>query len=85
MIYDWYRLISINDFILSELPSREVDFNFPFGKKTILFTFGNLYSFIYDDVFLSAAMNDKLPFEFEGYACFIDEENFIWLGIEHEN
>ncbi len=86
MTYDWYRLMDLNDFILSDLPSISRDFIFPvIGKKTILFTSGNLYSLLYEGVFLPLALNDKMPFEFEDYACFCDVENFVWLGIKHEN
>ncbi len=86
MTYDWYRLMSLNDFIDGELPSISEDFTLPsLGKKTILFTKGNLYSMVYEGVFLTMGLNDKLPFEFEGLACFCDVENYVWLGIEHED
>lgn len=86
MTYDWFRLLDLNEFIVSGLVSISRDFTFPnIGTKTILFTSGNLYSLLYEDVFLSLALNDKLPFYFDDHAVFCDEDNFIWLGIKHED
>lgn len=86
MIYDWYKLADLNDFISSELVSTEMEFILPvIGKKTVLFTKGNLYCMLYEGVFLSLDLNDVTPFEFDDHACFLDDQNFVWLGIKNED
>ncbi len=81
-LYDAYKLINLTDFEELDIPSRKLNVILgDLGEKEILITKGNLTSILYDDVFLPVALNDKNPFEFEGYASFLDENDDIWLGI----
>ncbi len=81
-LYDAYKLINLDDFEALELVSRKLTIILgTLGQKEVLVTKGNLVSILYNDVLLSVNLNDKNPFEFEGYAAFIDPNNDIWLGI----
>ncbi len=82
-IYDVYNIINLDKFNATNLPSREVTGDFGLlGQQTVLVTKGNLVSFLFNNVYLPLNLNDKNPFEFEGYAIFIDPNNDIWLGIK---
>jgi len=82
--YTWYFIFDPNVDFPATLVSRL--FTLPLngiGRVEILATRGNLMGITYDDVFLPINLNDKSPFEFEGYAVFSDERG-VWLGIEVE-
>jgi hypothetical protein len=83
MNYNWYNVINKTDFEALGLPSKEVTVNLVgIGEKTILVTKGELVSLTYEGVLLSANLNNKNPFAFEGYAIYLDLNNNIWLGVE---
>jgi hypothetical protein len=85
MIYDWYYIADLQEFIDTGLVSRQFDVQFPFGTKNILLTSGKLISMLYDGIFISVGLNEKNPSSFEGIATYYDSDGFLWLGILNEN
>ncbi len=86
MIYDWYFVFNLDEFIATGLVSKSVQLKFPStGLETILITQGNLVSILFRDVFLSLDLNDKNPFEFDGFAVATNDDGDICIGIPSEN
>jgi hypothetical protein len=93
MIYDWYKVINLTEFLALNIPSRELTLNLvDLGPKDILITYGVGLGILYEDCFLAVNLNDYNPFEFhdidtEGnslgyYACYIDESSQdVYLGV----
>jgi hypothetical protein len=82
MIYDWYKIFNLDEFIATGLRSRTYTLELEeIGQKDILVTRANLYSILYDGIFLPISLNDKNPFEFEGHAVYLDSNNDVFLGI----
>lgn len=83
MIYDWYLIFNKAEFEALELPSKEYTLNLEdIGEKTILVTQGNFVSILYEGVFLPLEMNTKNPFEFDGHAIYVDNNDDVYLGVE---
>lgn len=82
MIYNWYFITDLQEFIDAGVISRKFDLIFPDGRKEILLTFGNLAAITVDDIFLPIYMNETNPFERDGYAVYYDSEGGVWLGID---
>jgi hypothetical protein len=82
MNYDWYEIFNLGEFnalgLVSKTYTKVLE---GLGEKDILVVKANKVSMIYDDVMLSLEMNGN-PFEFEGYAVYIDEDENVYLGIE---
>lgn len=89
MTYTWYYIFNKAAFEATELVSRTYTVNLEsIGQREILVTKGNALSMLYEGVFLTLELNDKNPFEFDGHAAYIDENDNVWLGIaeaEDEN
>lgn len=82
MIYDWYKIINLDEFTALNLVSRSLVLNFDqLGQKTILVTKGELLSILIDGIFLSVNLNGVNPFEFDSHAVYVDANNDIWVGI----
>lgn len=82
MIYTWFYIFNSADFETTGLVSRTYTLILDgIGQKDILVTKGNYLGITYEDVFLPLNMNDKNPFEFEGFAIYSDADNNVWLGI----
>lgn len=82
MNYAWFNLYNKLVFEAEGIPSKSLTYDFTdYEVKTVLITKGNTIGILIDDVFLSIGLNDKNPFEFDGYACYIDENNDIFVGI----
>lgn len=83
MTYDWYLIFNKAEFEALELPSKEYTLNLEdIGEKTILVTQGNFVSILYESVFLPLEMNTKNPFEFDGHAIYVDDNDDVYLGVE---
>lgn len=81
MTYKWYQIFSLTEFEATGLVSREYQVNLQgLGLKSILVTKGNAISVVYADVFLSLNLGGNNPFEFGGYAIYLDADNLVWLG-----
>lgn len=84
MTYDWYKIFNEGEFEALDLVSKSYTLDLEdIGEKTILVTKGNYLSILYEGIFLSADLNDKNPFAFDGHAIFRDSESGdVYLGIE---
>lgn len=83
MTYNWYKIFNLTEFEALDLPSRAyTSILEEIGERTILVTKGNKTSILYEGVFLPINNFDKNPFEFDGYAVYIDENDDVYLGIE---
>lgn len=81
----FYKIINLDEFEALDLPSRSLEVTLDsIGLKTILVTKGETVSLLYEGVFLSVNLNGNNPFEFDGHAVYIDENNDIYLGIAKE-
>jgi hypothetical protein len=84
--YDWYKIFNKTEFEALGLVSRMYSLVLEeIGLKEILVTKSNYLSLTYEGIFLSLAVNDKNPFEFEGHAIYLDDNNDVFLGIEVES
>lgn len=85
-LYAWYTIFNLDDFAADDLVSREFNLLFDeLGIKTVLVTRGCTFGILFEGVFLSIGLNDKNPFEFDGYAVFYDEDGNVRLGIANAN
>lgn len=85
MAYQAFKIFNKDEFDALDLYSKTYTLDLEgIGQKDILVTKGNLYGITYDGVFLALNQNDKNPFEFEGYAIYMDDNNDVYLGIEIE-
>jgi len=82
MIFMWYRIFNLTDFLATNLVSRTYSLELEnVGIKDILVTNGNTISLTYEDVMLSLNLNEKNPFIFEGHACYLAENQDVYLGL----
>jgi len=85
-MFDWFELFNLTEFEETELVSKTLTVNLEgYGNAEILITKGNVTSIVYDDVMLPINFDDQNPYQFEGYAVYLDEEDYVWLGIETED
>lgn len=87
MIYTWFRIFNLQEFLDADLPSKTYTLNLQgIGKKEILVTHGNGVGITYDSVFLLLELNERNPFEFEDRAVYLDKNtNDVYLGIAVES
>jgi hypothetical protein len=86
MIFDWYRIESLDWFLGLNIPSvtltRELE---GLGLKTVTLTSGNVVGLLYEGTYLMIEFEGRNPYEFDGHAVFVDDNRDIWLGIGHES
>lgn len=83
MVYTWFKIFNITEFNALDLISKTYTFILDgVGQKDVLVTKGVTYGMTYEGVFLSLNMIDRNPFEFEGYAIYVDADQNVYLGIE---
>lgn len=86
MTYTWYKIFNVDEFSATELVSKEIEvILLGIGQKKILITRGVNISIVYEGVMLTLGLNQKNPFEFEGYAVYSDSDHDVWLGIANED
>lgn len=86
MIYDWYKIFNLTDFLATGLVSRTYKYYLEgVGLKDVLITQGNFTGMTIDDTFLCLDLNDKMPFEFNDKAIYKDENNDVWYGILNDD
>lgn len=86
MIYDWYNIFNLTEFLAEDLVSKAYEYEFEGADiKTVLVTKGNYTSVLFDDVFLPINLNDRNPFEYEDRAVYLDENQDVWVGILNED
>lgn len=82
MNYDWYNLFNKTEFEAEDLTSRTLTLDLEgVGVSEVLVTKGNMLGITYQGVFLPINLDDKNPFDFEGYAVYLDENDDVHLGI----
>lgn len=83
--FNFYKIFNKAEFEALDLVSKEYNLTFAdLGPKTILVTKGNTISITYEGVLLSLELNDKNPFEFDGYAIFLSITGDVYLGINKD-
>lgn len=83
MIYDWYKIFNTAEFDALDVFSKTYFLNLePIGLKEILVTKGNGVGILYEDVFLLLDLNQKNPFERDGFAIAISDTLDVYLGIQ---
>lgn len=86
MIYNWYKIFNLTEFMATGLVSRTYQYYLEdIALKDILVTRGNLVSITVDGVLLSIDLLGHNPFEFEGVAVYKDANNDIYYGVQVEN
>lgn len=83
MIYDWYKIFNLTDFLAKELVSINLEANLEgVGLESFLITKGNEISIVYKDKMLAINYNNENPYANGDYAVFRDDETLdIWFGI----
>ena len=83
MIYDWYKIFNLTDFLAKELPSINIEANLEgVGLEQFMITKGNEVSIVYKDVMLPINYNNENPYNNDIYAVFLDEvTQNVWFGI----
>lgn len=83
MIYNWYKIFSLTEFLAEEITSRELILLLEsIGRTTILISRGNLVSMTYNDVYLPVNFLENHTYIDSGVASYVDADNNVWLGIE---
>ena len=82
MIYDWYKIFNLNEFLALGLVSYTYTVELEQrGLFDILVTHGNLTGMVFEDLYLPIGFNSKNPFEFEDHATYTKENGDVYLGI----
>lgn len=85
-MFTWYYIFNTDEFDALDIPSQSLTLILgDIGSQEVTIFKGNFYGIKFDDVLLCVNVNDRNPFQFEGYAIYLDDENNIWLGIEIED
>lgn len=80
--YSWYKVINKAEFEAADIPSRELSLSLGgIGQADVMVVKGELVSIVYDGVMLTPGLNDRNPFEFDGYAAGLDDQGDIYLGV----
>lgn len=85
MIFDWYKIFNLQDFLDLDLVSRTYTVSLEgIGQKDILVTKGNSVSVIYEDVLLPINFADKNPYVRDTFAVYKDDDDNVYVGVEVE-
>lgn len=85
MLYDWYKIFNLQEFISTGLVSRTRDYFLSgMGSISITITRGNLVSLVVDDVILPVQFSGEDPFVMGGYAIYKDDNDDVYLGFKVE-
>lgn len=89
MIFDWYKIFNLNDFLALGLISKSYTIDLQdIGEEDFLVTKENFTSVTFRDVMLPIQFNDENPVVREGddgtYAVYIKPNNDVYVGIEVE-
>lgn len=82
MIFNWYRIFNKLEFDMLNLVSKTYRVVLQdIGQRDIFVTKGQLYSILYEGVFLTAELNGRNPYIKDGYAIYVNSEGWVYLGI----
>jgi len=88
-IYNWYLIFNLNEFLSTNLGSKEYNLNlFSIGESTFTVYIGNVVSVMYLDQFMPINMYDEPKYEKLNYATYHDEvTGNVYFGflVEDEN
>lgn len=83
MIFDWYKLFNLAEFMATNLTSRSMEVYLEGrGLVDILITRGHEVSILVDGVFLTLNLNAVNPFAFEQRAVYEDADGVVWVGFQ---
>lgn len=86
MIFTWFKIFNLDDFLGLNLVSKQYTFELEgVGLADILVVHGNEVSMIYDDVMVTINQLGQNPAVMDGYACYVKENGDVYLGIEVED
>lgn len=82
MIYDWYKIFSLTDFVATGLVARTLVVLLETrGRTTFNLFVGENVCVLYDDAFIPVpAVGVTAPQE--EYALYTDADNNVWFGFE---
>lgn len=81
--FNFYKIVNKAEFEAEGLKSRNYTVILEgLGQKTVLVTKQMLFCLVYDGAVLPVNLDGAPnPFEFEGYASYIDDAGDVWLGV----
>lgn len=86
MVYDWYQLFNLTEFVATGLVQRTLVLNLESrGIQTFLLSSGNVVSISYDDGFLPVGFLGRNPYTQGQYAVYKDLDNNVWFGFLNES
>ena len=84
-LFDWYKIISIEDFEKNGTPSMDISADTQErGRLDISVYKGVFYALVYDGVYLPVGLNGRNPFIKNGYAAYSDG-SYLWIGFLNED
>lgn len=82
MIYDWFRIFNLDEFLALNLVSRTYELELQdYGIKQFLVVKGEHVSIVHDGHMLVLNLNGKNPVKMGKYVAQVTEENDVYLGI----
>jgi len=88
-IYSWFLIFNLNDFLATELVSKDYALNLETVGQSVFTAFqGNVVSIKYLDEFMPVNMYPEPMYEKLNYAVYRDDETGnVWFGflVEDEN
>lgn len=86
MIFDWYKIFNLTDWLSAGIPSRVITVLLDGkGETEFHITQGNTTNITVGDVFLPIRFADKNPFVSpEGIAVYVDDANDVYVGYPPE-
>jgi hypothetical protein len=83
MIYDWYKLFSLPEWLAEGLVARTLVVELQDrGRERFEITQGNTTAVRHDDTFLPVQFMDRNPYVVGSKAIYKDASDNIWIGFE---
>ncbi len=83
MIFDWYNLFSLTEFVATGLVARTLVVQLEDrGRLTFQITQANTTAVYYDGTFLPVSFLDQNPYIRDNYAVYLDADSNVWFGFE---
>ncbi len=85
MIFNWYNLFLLSDFVSTGLVQRTITVSLEgIGEKEILITAGGFVSILYEGTFLPLQFLDANPYTRDNLGIYLDTDGYVWLGVAVE-
>ena len=86
MIFDWYQIFNLTDFLATNLVSRTyTQILTGRGEVEVLVVRANVVSVQFDGEFMPIQFAGKNPYASGSYGVFIDTDDNVWLGYRRED